>query len=127
MFPLKGNLLIFSSYTIFGWATINSNDLQRQNSTFPTGPLTFAEVSSVISVSSIGSLIGNFAVLPAIHYMGPKSAGHLFTIPLILSALLILYARNTYFLFASRILSGLASGGSVVSVQSFSIDISSVK
>lgn len=77
--------MLFSTFTIFGWATINSNDLQGKNSTLPTGALTFTEVSSVISISNIGSLLGNFAVLPLIHYIGPKRTNHLFCIPIIVN------------------------------------------
>lgn len=76
-------MLIFSAATTFAWPSVNSNELQEMNSTFPTGSLSFQEISYVISIANIGSLIGNFAVVPVAAILGPKLTIHLFSIPII--------------------------------------------
>lgn len=67
----------------FAWPSVNSNELQEKNSTFPTGSLSFQEVSYVISIANIGSVIGNFAVVPVATIIGPKLTIHLLCIPII--------------------------------------------
>lgn len=106
-----GNLLMFSAAATFAWPSINSNELQEKNSTYSAGTLTFEEVSHVISLANIGSVIGNFlkvsksiwkmltlknlvicvffignfAVVPLAGGIGPKSTIHLLSIPIIVN------------------------------------------
>lgn len=79
------NLLTFSFGNSNGWGTINFNELQSKNSTFPTGPLTLDEASLVVSLINVGGLIGNFAilVLPTSETIGIKRTIHLYGVPLI--------------------------------------------
>lgn len=78
-----GDSLVFAFTILFGWATINSVELQDKNSAFPTGSLSLHEVSLVISYIYIGCLTGNFAVIPCVQSFGPKRTIHLCSIPLI--------------------------------------------
>lgn len=59
---------MFSAATTFAWPTINSNELQEKNSTFSTGSLTFQEISYVISIANIGSVIGNSSMKSRIQF-----------------------------------------------------------
>lgn len=59
-----------------GWATINYNDLQDKNSTFPTGPLTEGQLSFMISIVNGGGFVGNFGILPLIQLLGVKRTIH---------------------------------------------------
>lgn len=76
-------MLTFSFGTATGWATINFNEFQNENSTFPTGPLNLEEASLVVSLINLGGLFGNFIVLPMSHMFGIKRTIHLFGVPLI--------------------------------------------
>lgn len=78
-----GNLLSLSCGVISGWAVINYNELQSENSTSPTGPLTMEQASLVISIENIGGLIGNFAILPLNQMIGVKRMMHILGLPLI--------------------------------------------
>lgn len=139
-----------------GWATINFNELQNENSTYSTGPLNLEESSLVVSVENIGGFIGNFAILPLIQIVGVKRMIHFLGLPLIVravllyfcifqmhctsvffkkknysalqvSSLLIIWAQNVYYLYASRLLSGLASGALVIGISTLINEISNNK
>ncbi|XP_031623912.1 facilitated trehalose transporter Tret1-like [Contarinia nasturtii] len=118
------NLLTLSYGLTSGWATINFNELQSENTTFPTGALTLEEGGLVVSLLSVGGFIGNFAILPISQMIGIKKTIHLFGVPLILSAVLIIFARNIYYLYVSRIFSGLVGGALSVGLPSLVNDIS---
>lgn len=62
---------------------INFNELQNENSTFPTGPLTLQQGSLVVALSSVGGFIGNFAFSPISQVFGIKKTIHLLGLPLI--------------------------------------------
>lgn len=67
------------------WATINLLELTSENSTFPTGPLSHQEFSFIISIGNIGSLLGNFIILPISQTIGVKYSIHLLGVPMIVS------------------------------------------
>lgn len=77
LFVEIGNLLTLSFGIVSGWATINFNELQSENSTFSTGPLKLEEASLVVSILNIGGLIGNFGVLPISQLIGVKRTLHI--------------------------------------------------
>ncbi|XP_031622939.1 facilitated trehalose transporter Tret1-like [Contarinia nasturtii] len=118
------NLLVFSFGLTSGWTTINLNELQNENSTLPMGKLSTGEGSLVVSLLFAGGFVGNFVILPISNYIGIKKTIHLFGVPLITSSLLILYAKNVYWLYTSRFLCGLISGGLVVAIPTFINEIS---
>lgn len=74
---ILGNILTFSFGLSNFWATINLLELTSENSTFPTGPLTQQEFSLIISIGNIGSLLGNFLILPISQTIGVKYSIHL--------------------------------------------------
>lgn len=147
---VSGDLLMFSAASTFAWPSINSNELQQKNSTYATGALSFNEISYVISIANAGSIVGNlinisnqaeresinvkihmilldfagnFAVVPVAAIIGPKLTIHLCAIPIITSALLIIWSQNVYFLYVSRLLIGFVGGGLPVTVPLLINDI----
>lgn len=66
-----------------GWATINLLELENENSTFSTGPLTKQQTSMVISLINVGGFAGNWLVLPLCSFVGVKRAIHLLGIPIV--------------------------------------------
>lgn len=83
--PNIGNLLTLSYGLSDGWISINLIELKSENTTLSTGPLTMEQLSLVISISNIGGIIGNLAIVPISRAIGIKRAIHLFVIPLIVS------------------------------------------
>ncbi|XP_031623613.1 facilitated trehalose transporter Tret1-like [Contarinia nasturtii] len=113
------NLLTLAFGIQSGWAMINFSELQNKNSTFSTGPLTLDEVTLVVSLVNIGGFFGNFAIMSVSKWCGIKRTIHLFGLPLIISALLTIYANNVFLLYASSILSGIVGGALVIGIPSF--------
>lgn len=143
--------------SVSGWATINFNDFHSENSRLSTGPLTLEESSLVISLINIGGLIGNFVAVPISQMIGIKRTIHSLGLPLIVrnlfvfnqytifgnkknrhfisikiwfiqaSSLLIIWAQNVYFLYASRLLVGIVNGGLIIGVPALVNDISNDK
>lgn len=68
---------------VCGWSTINFNELQSENCTFPTGPLNLEEASLVVSLINVGGFFGNWLALPMNNMFGIKRSIHLFGLPLI--------------------------------------------
>lgn len=127
------------------------------NLQFSTGPLTKQETSVVISISNVGGLAGNWLVLPLGGIVGLKRATHMLAIPMIvrfegfdfqkmihsmnvfqilfyffililqMASVLTIYAQNVYYLYVSRVLSGMAGGGLSVLITSLINDIANNK
>lgn len=74
-----------------GWATINFIELQKENTTFPTGTFTLEEATFVATSMSIGGVVGNFLILPIAHRFGYTRALCLMGIPFIVSTMAILF------------------------------------
>lgn len=84
MLPVHiGNLLTLSYGLSDGWGQINFLELQNENTTFSTGPLTSEESALVISIANIGGFIGNFMIVPISRAIGTKRSIHLFGVPLV--------------------------------------------
>lgn len=66
-----------------GWATINLLELENENTTLATGPLTKQQTSLVISLLNVGGFAGNWFVLPLCGFVGAKRSIHLLGIPLV--------------------------------------------
>lgn len=69
-----------------GWATINAVDLQNDSNSYIKGTsFTDSQMSIIISIVNIGSLIGNFAVAPMSRLVGIKHTIHYLVVLLIVS------------------------------------------
>lgn len=101
----EGNLLTMSFGASSGWGTINFNNLQQQNTTFPTGPLTLDEAALVTSFGNIGGFIGTFGILPISRHFGFKRAIYLMGIPLVVSWTKITFRKTIQLIFCENIIS----------------------
>lgn len=77
------NILTFSFGLSNFWPTINLLELASENSTFATGPLTHHELSTIIAIGNVGSLLGNFIILPISETIGVKYSIHLLCVPML--------------------------------------------
>lgn len=111
-----GNILTFTVGLSSGWATINLIELENEDGSFTTGlpSLTKEEASLLVSFVYIGSLLGNYLIIPISQMLGAKRAIHFFGVPMVVSPLLIMYASNVYYLYISRILIGMTYGALIV-------------
>lgn len=66
-----------------GWPAINFIDLQSKNSAFPMGPLSSEQAALLMSVSSIGALIGTFTVSSICRTIGFKRTIHFLALPIV--------------------------------------------
>lgn len=66
-----------------GWTTINLLELENENSTFATGPLTKQQTSWVIGLMNVGGIAGNWLVLPLSGFLGLKRTIHVLGIPIV--------------------------------------------
>ena len=83
-----------------GWSTINFNELQSENSTFPTGPLNLEEASLVVSLINVGGFFGNWLTLPMNNIFGIKRTIHLFGVPLIVRFIFLSLFQSKIFYVA---------------------------
>ncbi|XP_055296384.1 facilitated trehalose transporter Tret1-like [Sitodiplosis mosellana] len=119
------NLLVLSYGWSSGWSSINLNELENAASTYSVKGLSKDETSLVISILYAGSFTGTCIVIAISQMIGIKRTIHLFGLPLVASSLLLLYAQNVYYLYASRFLCGMVSGSLVVGIPTLVNDISS--
>lgn len=58
-FCCPGNLIALNFGAAFSWGSIAFEELQKDSTLLPTGVLTLNEASLMVSVMSVGGLIGN--------------------------------------------------------------------
>lgn len=68
----SGNLLTASSGAYAAWATVNFVNLQKEDTTFPSGPLTLTEATRVVSVFFASAIVGNLLVPHLVKWFGSK-------------------------------------------------------
>lgn len=117
----------------------------------PTGPFTLEEATFVAVLTSVGGIVGNFAVLPLAQRLGYARSICLMGVPMIvslhpdnqffyskitmtislfffqLSNILLIVAQHKYLVYISRVLSGFGGGVGMVAIPSMIPDISSDK
>lgn len=59
IYHLPGHFLTASFGANNGWATVNFVDLQKDDTKFPSGPLTLSQATFMMSIAFIPSIIGN--------------------------------------------------------------------
>lgn len=117
--------LFLPFHSIGGWASPNVELLKSDESPLPSGKINMDEASWIASLICLGGLIGNFLFGFIAIRFGRKIPLLFLTIPIIVSWLLILFAQNVYYLYASRWLNGFAGGGIFVVVPAFLSEIAS--
>lgn len=118
--------MTFSVGFASGWATINLPELETENDAFPF-TLTREEASLLVSFLFLGSLLGNYLIIPVSHLLGTKRTIHSIGIPMLACPLLITWANNVYYLYASRLLIGVIYGGLIVIVPALVSELCSDK
>lgn len=97
--------------------------LTSDKTPLPSGKITMEQASSIAAIICIGGLIGNLLFGFITNKYGRKIPLMFITIPIIISWLLILYAQNVYYLYASRSLNGFVNGSILVIVPAFLSEI----
>lgn len=72
-FRIAGNLLTASFGASTGWAAVNFVDLQKFDTTFPSGPLSLAQATRVMSVFFASSVVGNLVFPYIVKKFGSKN------------------------------------------------------
>lgn len=55
-----------------GWTSINFVDLQKEDTTFPSGPLTLTEATRVVSIFFASAVVGNLVLSHSVERFGSK-------------------------------------------------------
>lgn len=58
--------------TMNGWAAVNFVDLQKEDTTFPSGPLKMSEAMLMMSIPLISTIIGNLVFPLIVKKFGSK-------------------------------------------------------
>ena len=93
------------------WTSPALPHLKSKNSKFPLTP---DEASWVASLLSIGAVIGYLLHSQLVDRIGRKKTMLIFSIPQIISWILILLAKNVIYLYIARLLGGIGYGGGYV-------------
>lgn len=131
-------LLTFGYGMSTGWSSPSIHLLTSIESPLPTGPISIEEASWIASVNSIGGLIGNFFFGFITCQFGRKIPLILMAVPTIvnisflpfflktffiqfvfifqISWILVLYAKNVFYLYASKVITGLVGGACSVGI-----------
>ncbi|XP_055302942.1 facilitated trehalose transporter Tret1-like [Sitodiplosis mosellana] len=104
------NLLSVGYGVTCGWASPNIILLTTNETPLPSGKITMDEASWIASLLCVGGLIGNIFFGYITNRFGRKLPLIFISIPTVISWLLILFAQNVYYLFASRLLNGFVGG-----------------
>ncbi|XP_055317544.1 facilitated trehalose transporter Tret1-like [Sitodiplosis mosellana] len=90
----------------------------------PSGRVDMDEIAWIGSILGIGGLIGTVAVGWIADRIGRKNSLLAMAVPQIISYLLIVYAQNVYYLYASRFLVGFVGGAVFVVIPMMVAEIS---
>ncbi|XP_031634206.1 facilitated trehalose transporter Tret1-like [Contarinia nasturtii] len=117
------NMLTVGYGVTSGWSSPSILLLKSDESPLPTGKITTEESSWIASLISIGALIGNIVCGYASNKFGRKLPLLFLTIPTIIGWTLVLFAKNVFYLYASRALNGFVGGGVFVIIPTFLSEI----
>lgn len=106
-----------------GWASPSVILLTSANSPLPSGRINLDEASWIASLFYIGSIVGNYIFGLITNQYGRKIPLIAIALLTIVIWLLILFAQNVYYLYAARILDGLAMGSGFFLVPLFLSEI----
>lgn len=144
---MTANLIVFSFGWSIGWANANLIHLTSSKEAFDSGPITDDEAAIFMSIICAGGLFGNILYLWVLEKFGRKNSILFLSIPTIvrslcdnkvtskfiyvfcnifqLSWILIIYAKNAFWLYASRLICGFVGGAIFVSTPVFIAEICS--
>ncbi|XP_055309204.1 facilitated trehalose transporter Tret1-like isoform X2 [Sitodiplosis mosellana] len=122
---ISANFIGFSFGWACAWANVNFLELQSPNTKLQDGPISYDEASLVMSLICAGGLMGNIVYLWALDKFGRKKPIMFLAFPTILSWTFIIFAKNAYWLYISRVLCGFIGGGLFISIPIFVSEICS--
>uniref|UniRef100_A0A0A9YBT6 Facilitated trehalose transporter Tret1 n=2 Tax=Lygus hesperus TaxID=30085 RepID=A0A0A9YBT6_LYGHE len=102
-------LLVFGAGTTLGWSSPALHMYDEKNSTLPIHP-TAAESSWISSLLTVGALIGALPSGSVADLLGRKLAMQLVAVPLLLSWVIIVFAKTVTLVYAARLIAGIALG-----------------
>lgn len=148
---VKGNLMILLYGTMCSWGGANFVLLRSDETPLASGPLTTSEAALVVSLLCAGGLAGTLIAMLCVDKFGRKMPILCISIPHIVSffnligapvdqsnikmslekfqtSLALIYvATNKYYLYASRMLTGIGGGLTFILVPIFVSEIASDK
>lgn len=86
-FLTAGNLLTTSYGATTGWAAVNFVDLQKFDTSFPSGPLSLTQATRVVSVFFASAVVGNLVFPYIVKKIGSKRTMFALGFPQIVSFL----------------------------------------
>lgn len=92
-----------------GWVAPNMLLFQSENS--PVGELTTAQISLIVSLMCLGGVVGTSLFGIMAEKWGRKWTLIWIAVPQILGGILLIYGTNANYIYAARLLFGLAGGG----------------
>lgn len=130
----QASLIIVSFGTSCGWPSFSFLILESEDTPLKSGPLTTEELSWIVSIFCGGGVFGNFVFGWLVDKCSRKQILYVLSIPQIvsfhfiailslsenslwfyqLSWILIIFAQDAIYLYASRLLTGIAGGGGYI-------------
>lgn len=91
------------------------------------GPLSSEQISWVVAINCIGSLLSSMSYGFIISWIGSKRALVSATVPLIIFWLLIHFGTNFYWILSARFISGVTSGAVYLALVLYSAEVANDK
>ncbi|XP_037033974.1 facilitated trehalose transporter Tret1-like [Bradysia coprophila] len=117
------NMCAISYGNLIGWLSPSLLLLLSQNSPIDTGPINTTQASWLGSISYLGGFFGTFIFLVIIKLLGRKIAFCILAIPYFLFWLTVVLANRLEFLYAARVIAGIAGGGTSIAIPLFVSEI----
>lgn len=106
-----------------GWSSPSTILLTSDETPMPFGKISMDEVSWIVALPALGCLLGSICFGFITNIFGRKVPLIIITVPMIISWSLILFARNVFYLYASRFMGGFFGGGAYIITPLFLSEI----
>lgn len=117
------NMCAISYGGLIGWLSPSLLVLLSLNTPLSAGPITTPEASWLGSISYLGGFFGTFLFLVVIKLLGRKWAFCVLAVPYFIFWLTVLFADRLEYLYAARVLAGLAGGGTSIAIPLYVSEI----
>lgn len=117
------NLLSISYGICCGWTSPSLPLLQSQDSPLPGGPITSEEASWIGAFLCVGGFTGNIISGCMADRFGRKLTACLAAIPQIIAWVLVIVAKNVYYLMGMRFLLGFSGGVCFMIIPTFIAEV----
>lgn len=124
LIPFIANLNTIAYGTAVGWTSAAFLVLESNESPLEKGALLLSEIAWVASIFGVGGSVGTLAVGWACEKFGRRPTLLASGIPMAIGWFLIMYAKNAWYLYLSRFLSGFAGASSFVAIPFLVAEVS---